>query len=142
MVEDRLRKFPNWLASRNLANEASDESVQALIEAVRARYEVPRRWYRLKAQLLGVDKLADYDRLAPVSDDEEHVGWSEARDLVLDSYGSFSGELGDARAALLRRAAGSTRPCARTSAAARSAPTRCPPRTRTCCSTTRTSAAT
>jgi oligoendopeptidase F len=95
MVEDRLRHFPNWLASRNLANEASDESVQALIEAVRARYEVPRRWYRLKARLLGVDKLADYDRLAPVSDDDEQVGWSEARELVLDSYGSFSGELGD-----------------------------------------------
>jgi len=95
MVEDRLRHFPNWLASRNLANEASDESVQALVEAVRARYEVPRRWYRLKAQLLGVDKLADYDRLAPVSDDDEHVGWTDARDLVLDSYGSFSGELGD-----------------------------------------------
>jgi len=95
MVEDRLRHYPNWLASRNLANEASDESVQALVEAVRARYEVPRRWYRLKAQLLGVDKLADYDRLAPVSDDDEHVGWSDARDLVLDSYGSFSSELGD-----------------------------------------------
>src|SRR5215207_7474852 len=95
MVEDRLRSFPNWLSSRNLATEASDESVQALIEAVRSRYEVPRRWYRLKAQLLGLDRLADYDRLAPVSDDEEHVGWSEARDLVLDSYGSFSGELGD-----------------------------------------------
>src|SRR6185503_484601 len=99
MVEDRLRHYPNWLASRNLANEASDESVQALVEAVRARYEVPRRWYRLKAKLLGVDKLSDYDRLAPVSDDEEHVGWTEARDLVLDSYGSFSDELG----ALARR---------------------------------------
>ena len=95
MVEDRLRSFPHWLASRNLSNEASDESVQALVEAVRARYEVPRRWYRLKAQLLGVDKLADYDRLAPVSNDDEHVGWSDARDLVLDSYGSFSSELGD-----------------------------------------------
>ncbi|MFL5077732.1 MAG: M3 family oligoendopeptidase, partial [Microvirga sp.] len=94
MVEDRLRSFPNWLSSRNLANEASDESVQALVDAVRARYELPRRWYRLKAQLLGLDKLADYDRLAPVSDDDEQVGWTEARDLVLDSYGSFSPELG------------------------------------------------
>ena len=34
-VEDRLRHYPHWLASRNLANEASDESVMALIEAVR-----------------------------------------------------------------------------------------------------------
>ena len=44
----------SWLAARNLANEASDESVRALIEAVRGRYELPRRWYRLKAKLLGV----------------------------------------------------------------------------------------
>src|SRR3712207_9581915 len=44
MVEDRLRRYPHWLAARNLANEASDESVEALIAAVRARNELPRRW--------------------------------------------------------------------------------------------------
>ena len=27
-VDDRLRRYPNWLAARNLANEASDESVR------------------------------------------------------------------------------------------------------------------
>ncbi|HWF55610.1 MAG TPA: oligoendopeptidase, partial [Solirubrobacteraceae bacterium] len=56
-VEDRLRHYPNWLASRNLANEASDESVMALIKAVRARYDIPQRWYALKAKLLGIDRL-------------------------------------------------------------------------------------
>jgi len=35
-TDDRLRSYPHWLAARNLANEASDESVNALIEAVRA----------------------------------------------------------------------------------------------------------
>src|SRR3954454_13323364 len=79
MVEDRLRSYPHWLASRNLANEASDESVQALIEAVRGRFEVPRRWYRLKAKLLGLDRLADYDRMAGVTSADEHVPWPEAR---------------------------------------------------------------
>jgi oligoendopeptidase F len=93
MVDDRLRKYPHWLASRNLANEASDESVAALIEAVRARYELPRRWYRLKARLLGLDRLADYDRMAAVTSEDDSIPWSEARDLVLDSYGSFSPEL-------------------------------------------------
>src|SRR5207237_5891209 len=43
-VEDRLRNYPTWLSSRNLANEASDESVQALMDAVRARNDIPRRW--------------------------------------------------------------------------------------------------
>jgi oligoendopeptidase F len=94
-VEDRLRKYPHWLSSRNLSNEASDESVQALIDAVRSRYELPRRWYRLKAQLLGVDRLADYDRMASITDIDERIEWPEARSMVQDSYSAFSPELGD-----------------------------------------------
>jgi oligoendopeptidase F len=93
-VEDRLRSYPHWLASRNLANEASDESVAALVEAVRGRYELPRRWYRLKAQLLGVDKLADYDRAATVAGEDPDVAWAEAQDLVLESMRAFSPDLG------------------------------------------------
>ncbi|HEY4402901.1 MAG TPA: oligoendopeptidase, partial [Acidimicrobiia bacterium] len=41
-VDDRLRKYPDWLASRNLDNEASDESVRALVAAVQARYDIPQ----------------------------------------------------------------------------------------------------
>jgi oligoendopeptidase F len=95
MVDDRLRGYSHWLQSRNLANEASDESVQALVTAVRNRYELPRRWYRLKAQLLGLDRLKDYDRMAAVTDENPTVRWGEARDLVQDSYSSFSPVLGD-----------------------------------------------
>jgi oligoendopeptidase F len=95
-TKDRLRSYPHWLASRNLANEASDESVEALIEAVRSRYELARRWYRLKASLLGLDRLAHWDRMAPVSDSEEEIAYGEAREIVLDCYSGFSSELGDA----------------------------------------------
>jgi oligoendopeptidase F len=94
-IDDRLRHYGSWIASRNLANEASDESVQALVDAVRGRYSIPQRWYELKAQLLGLDRLADYDRMASIGESEAEVGWSEARDLVLDAYSSFSGELAD-----------------------------------------------
>ncbi len=93
-VDDRLRDYPHWLAARNLANEASDESVSALVDAVRGRYELAQRWYRLKAQLLGIDRLADYDRSAAVTQEDETFPWSAGRDLVLDSYTSFSTELG------------------------------------------------
>ena len=93
-TDDRLRRYPHWLAARNLANEASDESVQALIEAVRARYEIPRRWYRLKARLLGIERLADYDRMAAVTEDEVSFTYAQAREIVYDCYSSFSPELG------------------------------------------------
>src|SRR5205814_3648544 len=92
-VDDRLRKYPNWLASRNLDNEASDESVRALVAAVQARYDITQRWYALKARVLGLDRLADYDRMASMASEESEFGWREARELVLDAYGSFSSEL-------------------------------------------------
>jgi oligoendopeptidase F len=95
MVDDRLRSYPHWLASRNLANEASDASVEALVEAVRGRYELPRRWYRLKAKLLGVDRLADYDRMAAVTSEDELIPWARAKDMVLDSFSDFSPEMAD-----------------------------------------------
>lgn len=94
-VDDRLRSYPSWIASRNLANEASDESVQALLDAVRANYDLPQRWYRLKAQVLGLDQLADYDRMASVADAEVQIDWPEATDLVLGSFHDFSPVLGD-----------------------------------------------
>jgi oligoendopeptidase F len=98
-TDDRLRRYPHWLAARNLANEASDESVQALVQAVRGRYEIARRWYRLKAKLLGIERLADYDRSAAVTEDEVSFPFARAREIVLDCYSSFSPELG----ALARR---------------------------------------
>ncbi len=92
-TDDRLRHFPSWIASRNLDNEASDESVQALTQAVVRRFDIPRRWYALKARLLGLERLADYDRSASVATHDPEFAWSQARALVLDAYASFSPEL-------------------------------------------------
>jgi oligoendopeptidase F len=97
-TRDRMRSFDSWIASRNLANEASDESVEALVEAVVGHYELARRWYRLKAQLLGLDRLAYYDRMAPLSESEQRIAYGDARELVLDCYHGFSDELGAAAA--------------------------------------------
>jgi oligoendopeptidase F len=43
--------------------------VQALIDAAVSRYDVVQRYYELKARLLGLDRLAFYDRMAPIADD-------------------------------------------------------------------------
>jgi oligoendopeptidase F len=94
-VDDRLRKYPHWLASRNLSNEASDESVEALITAVTGRYDIPQRWYRLKAKLLGLDKLADYDRNAPALSEDSVFGYQESVDLVRAAYSDFSPVAGE-----------------------------------------------
>ncbi|MGZ6608844.1 MAG: M3 family oligoendopeptidase, partial [Solirubrobacteraceae bacterium] len=87
---DRLRGRGHWLDAKNRENEISGAEVQALIDAVISRYDISHRWYRLKARLLGLDRLADYDVFAPVGSVERRYSYSEARELVLESYGSFS----------------------------------------------------
>jgi oligoendopeptidase F len=94
-IEDRLRDYPRWISSRNLANEISDEAVDSLVEALTSRYDIPQRYYRLKAQLLGLDTLYDYDRYAPLDAEPPTVSWDEARDTVLDAFGSFDARAGE-----------------------------------------------
>lgn len=96
-IDDRLRVFPTWVSSRNLANQASDASVAALVAAVTARNDIPQRWYRLKAKLMGLDQLMFWDRNASLDLAEtEKMPWADAVRTVRDAYYSFSAELGAA----------------------------------------------
>lgn len=91
---DRLRGYSHWLASRNVSNEVSDETVQALVEAVTSRYDLVGRFYRLKQRLLGLETMYDYDRYAPVGEADTRYEWSQARELVLESYADFHPQMG------------------------------------------------
>lgn len=94
-VDDRLREYPTWISSRNLRNDTTDEAVQALIDAAVTRYDVVQRYYTLKAKLVGLDRLAYYDRMAPIGDDPSKVSWDEAREIVVTAYADFAQEAGD-----------------------------------------------
>ena len=93
-IDDRLRKYPSWITARNLSNEISDEAVQALVEAVMGRYDVVARYYRVKRQLLGLDRLYEWDRYAPISTTTRTIDWNDAREMVLSSYHRFSPRAG------------------------------------------------
>jgi len=93
-IADRLRKYDSWISSRNLANETSDEAVEALVQAVTARYDVVERYYTVKKKLLGLDQLYEWDRYAPIEEVERQLTWDQARDLALGSYHRFSARAG------------------------------------------------
>lgn len=93
-IDDRLRGYPSWISSRNLANETSDEAVQALVEAVTGRFDMVGRYYHVKKRLLGLDELHEWDRYAPVLSATRELSWPEAKELVLGSYSRFSARAG------------------------------------------------
>ncbi len=93
--DDQLRKYPTWISARNLSNEVGDATVEALVAAVTARYDIVARYYRLKRRLLGLDELFDYDRYAPLPAADRRYTWDDARQTVLNAYGKFHPRLAE-----------------------------------------------
>tara|TARA_B100001123_G_scaffold425393_1_gene538194 strand:+ start:11490 stop:13298 length:1809 start_codon:yes stop_codon:yes gene_type:complete len=94
-VDDQLRSFKSPMASRNLANEIDQNTVDALMTASENAYPTVQRFYRLKKKLLGLDELFDYDRYAPIFLDQPSVEWSMCREIITESYRQFSPEAGE-----------------------------------------------
>jgi len=96
-VEDEKRGFKLPMSSRNLSEEVSDETVENLAETVRDNYKnISWRFYKLKAKLLGVEKIQYWDRNAPLPFEEDRAySWDEAVKTVLNAYNEFSPKLYD-----------------------------------------------
>lgn len=94
-IEDEWRQFPRPVSSRNLGNLVEDEVVDALVQAVAEAYpRLSHRYYALKARWLGLERLAFWDRNAPLPDsDDRRIPWTEAEATVLGAYADFSPEL-------------------------------------------------
>jgi oligoendopeptidase F len=95
--EDKLRGYESWITSRNIANRATSDVVDALVDSVTSRYDIVARHYHIKRALLGVDELYDYDRYAPLDlkESEAFYTWEQARDIVLNAYEAFSPSVAD-----------------------------------------------
>jgi len=91
-VERRERGYKNPMDARNKSNRIPDAVVDALHEAVTATAgPLARRYYTLKAKLLGMEKLKWSDRNAPMPfADTTVVPFDKAIETVLAAYGSFS----------------------------------------------------
>jgi oligoendopeptidase F len=92
-TRDQLRGYEHWLHSQHLANEVSHTQVRTMLDVVKDCYGLVARYYRLKTRLLGVTELYDFDRYAPLPNLlMEHISWKDAKEVVLDAYGSFTPE--------------------------------------------------
>ena len=96
-IEDRWRGFARPVSARNLANQVEDEVVDALVSAVTASYpDLSHRYYTLKANWMGVERLDYWDRNAPLPQaPERRFDWDDARGAVLDAYAGFAPQMAE-----------------------------------------------
>ncbi|MDA7705050.1 M3 family oligoendopeptidase [Rickettsiales bacterium] len=95
-INDNLRNFERPISSRNLNNFIEDKIVDNLVEVVKDNYSnISHRYYKIKAKLLGLDKMHYSDRNAPLSMDENLTSWEDAKEIVFTSYNNFSPKLAE-----------------------------------------------
>ncbi|MDX1917822.1 MAG: M3 family oligoendopeptidase [Candidatus Caenarcaniphilales bacterium] len=95
-LKDKIRKMPHPMKLRNLSNEIDDQTVAALMSACETKRPLVERFYRLKTKLLGLDKLYDYDRYAPIPlTTSKNWSWQEAEAFVGAAYAYFDPQTGE-----------------------------------------------
>lgn len=90
LTMDRLRRYPGPMAERHLSNEIDQQAVEQMMEVTEANYHIAQDYFRLKAQLLGLDRLALYDQYAPVGGELPACTFEEAQTTILRSFAEFS----------------------------------------------------
>jgi oligoendopeptidase F len=89
-ISAELRGYETALTPRNISNKIEQQSVESLIETATNNYHLVEKYYGLKAKILGIEKLEDWDRYAPISAGSSQVEFNEAKQMVLDTFEAFN----------------------------------------------------
>jgi oligoendopeptidase F len=84
-----LRGFESPIAVRNLDNDIPNEAVEVLLEVSKENAGLFQRYFQLKAQWLGMDKLRRYDIYAPLATSDRTIDYKDAVESVLATFRSF-----------------------------------------------------
>ena len=90
-----MRKYPTPMTQSLIANDVDQQIVDSLVNTIKKNVGLYQRYLRLKAKLMGLNKLANYDAVAPLPNAPKmSYGWREARKQVVDAYVEFDKETG------------------------------------------------
>ena len=90
-----LRRFSSPISVRNLINDIPDPVVETLLEVCQENRGIFQRYFRLKANWLGMKQLRRYDLYAPLSESARTYPFDEAMTTIFESLTAFSPILAD-----------------------------------------------
>jgi pepF/M3 family oligoendopeptidase len=91
---NKRRNFASTLERSALQGRISMQTLDALIGAMKESLPFFRRYLKLKAELIGKEKIAFFDLFAPVASTVNNRSYAEATDFIVEQFTGFSDELG------------------------------------------------
>ena len=89
MLETETRAYQTVLDSTALGDEIPRSSIEGLFNATQANAPVLQEFFRLKAQILGIEDFMSYDVLAPLTAESTSYPYQDAQALVLEAFSAF-----------------------------------------------------
>lgn len=88
--ECELRGYKNAEQSRHMDNKITQKSVDALVKSAESSFHLVQDYYVVKAKLLGLPELYEYDRYAPLEESTEKFDFQTSKKIVLDAFKKFN----------------------------------------------------
>jgi len=89
LTMDRLRAYPDPMSQRHLFNQIDGEAVKTMMGVTESNYGLAQDYFRLKAELLQLPKLALYDQYAPVGKEVRPFPYPQAQQVIIEAFESF-----------------------------------------------------
>ena len=93
-VDCDVRGYGHPMTRTHMGNSLDGSVVETMMRVTRENYPVAQRFWRAKAKLMGLSKLANTDLYAPVAAIDRKYTWEESVGEVLAAYDEFCPELG------------------------------------------------
>ncbi|MFX0168496.1 MAG: M3 family metallopeptidase [Candidatus Hodarchaeota archaeon] len=94
-----VSKCRKWLEPRSqslIDNDVDSETIDALMSTIEDNADLYRRYLNVKAKIMGLPKLGNWDIVAPLPGmPERNFTWEEAKRLVVDVYKTIDDQLAD-----------------------------------------------
>lgn len=91
-VIDELKGFDRPDRARHVTEDIDTEVVDALIDSVTADFETPKKYYELKAKLLGLKKLGYHERVVEYGNIDKKFSYDESVEMVSRAFSKLDPE--------------------------------------------------
>jgi len=92
----KLRKYPSPMAQSLISNDVDQKTIDALMETIEANVALYRKYLKMKAKMMGLPKLANYDVVAPLPKaPSKEFSWADAREETIAAYTGFDEQFGN-----------------------------------------------